>query len=153
MSRPGPAVRATVRLLGLLAVVLGLLAMHGLASTHHAAAAVHAHAAAPATVADEPRPAHEATAPHRRAAAATGSWLGVPPGAACADHCPDALVAVCVAVLAATAAATALVRAAAVRRALLPAWVGRDLTARLPATPRWLLPGPDPVAELCVSRT
>ena len=163
---------AAARLLGLLAVLLGLLAMHGLASSHHAAAAVLGHAAAaPATAtATAERSGAAAEAHHAGAGAAvmahpnsadqmtpTAEGLAVrgpggPANPACDDDCQDGLAAVCAAVLAAVAAAAAL-RRAATRRPVLPARPRGGPRPRAPARAQPLFRGPDPVAALCVSRT
>lgn len=165
VSRPRRIRRGAgvARLLGLFAVVLGLLAMHGLASSHHAAAAVPGQArsevaAAPASA--QPRAGthrHEQTAPDAggAVAAAAGPFGVAVPGPtvpACDDDCPDGWAVLCVAVVAAAAAGAALVAAAARRRAVAASAPGLP-QARAPAAARRVLPGPDPVAELCVSRT
>lgn len=158
MSRPGPtARRAASRLLSLLAVLLGLLAMHGLASTHHAVATgVPVHVLAPAHVSDEPTLGHSVTTTHgpdavnRATVLFTGSLLTGPPGPGCDDDCLRGMAAVCAAVLAAAAAAAVLTQAAG-RRPLLPA--RSRSTSHACVVQRRLLPKLDPVSELCVSRT
>lgn len=160
VSSPGqPVAASAARLLGLLAVVLGLLAMHGLASGHHATAAAAGHAPT-VQVVDEMPEAHEPADAQRHGVGtavaatppATGSGAG-PARPTCRDDCSTVVTAVCVAVLAATAVTAALVRAAAARRSPLVPLVGSGHRARAPAPPRRLLPALDPVAELCVSRT
>lgn len=169
-ERTGHGAAAAARLLALLAVVLGLLAMHGLVSSHHGAAAVPGHVAGMA-VADEhaegapsgaeldpgsPAAVHTAA---RTAAATTQALPG--PGSAgpdrssCDGDCPQEWAAACVVALAAAAgaaAALALAHAAA-RRPVLPTRPGGGLRLRAPAPPQQLRTSPDPVAELCVSRT
>ena len=170
MSRTGQTLRgaaAAARLLGLLAVVLGLLAMHGLASAHHAAASAAAPVHAPSSSAGHSLlpPDRDGTHPHHHdglaspatAGPATAAGLLDVAGAGpavpgCDDDCPSGLAALCAAVLAAAAATAWLVGAAARRpAAVAPARGGPR--PRAPAAARRLLPGPDPVAELCVSRT
>lgn len=77
MSRTGQTGRAAVaRLLALLAVVLGLLAMHGLPSTHHVAVAAPGHAlsaVAAAVVADDPVLPQDRE-PRGHDHPATGAW-------------------------------------------------------------------------------
>jgi hypothetical protein len=161
MSRPGQAVGATAaRLLGLLAVVLGLLAMHGLASGHHVTAAAPGHDVAAVLAVDELPGAHGTAGASRHgvgtAMAVTPSGTGSDAGPArstCDDDCPTAVAVVCVAVLAAAAVMAALVRGTAARCSPLFAPLDRGHGARAPAPPRRLLPARDPVAELCVSRT
>jgi len=137
-----------VRVLTLLAVLLGLLAMHGVASTHHAPAA----AAEPPAAAQPYDP--PAAGPHHQAATAAAeqpSPLSAGPSApSCDQDCPVALVVLCVAVL---AMAAALFVAVALRphRSLVVA--PTVCCARAPASARAALPPPDPVRELCISRT
>ena len=173
MSRTGQTrhAAAAVRLLGLLAVVLGLLAMHGLASAHHAAAAPPVHAPpvhAPSAAADHslllPQDLagthrHDHGAPGSPAAAGTATAAGLldvagagPAVPGCGDDCPSGLAVLCAAVIAA-AAATAWLVAATARRRVLAAPARGGPRPRAPDAARRLLPGPDPVAELCVSRT
>jgi hypothetical protein len=138
-----PGARAVTRALAVVAVLLGLLAMHGLASAHHAGAATPSvqHQAAP-------------TAPelhqHGAAAPVAQDAVGVaaPAGPACDDGCP-VLAVLCVAVLAGAALLALLL---ARRRAPLVAAPPRhDHATRAP--PARLARPPDPVRELCVSRT
>jgi len=155
-ARSGPA---AARLLALLAVVLGLLAMHGLASTHHAAAGPgSAPTAAAAVAAPKDRAGahrHEPASSGAREATAASSALPdgavAPADPACGDDCSSGLAVLCAAVLAAGTAW--LVIAAAARGCRLAPAAGGVPQARAPATGRRLLTGPDPVAELCVSRT
>lgn len=150
------------RLLGLLAVLLGLLAMHGLASGHHAAAVSAGHAAAPALVsvqaaehvggshdpAKDRRHEHAvATAPAVTVQDGTGTALAGKAGRACDEDCSDGLAVLCVAVAAAALAATG-----ARARVLLASARPRP-RVRAPTACLRVLPAPDPVAELCVSRT
>ena len=156
---------APARLLALFAVLIGLLAMHGLASSHHspataaerpagpaarhvAAAVVHRHSAAALQ-------AHDVPAHHAAAAAGpppqqpTGP-LAAPSGPSCEPDCVTGLMVLCVAVLGAAVIATALL----LRHRARP-WGSRPArgTARAPTAARLYLPPPDPVRELCVSRT
>ena len=139
--------RASAHVFAVLAVLLGLLAMHGLASTHHAAAATSA--AQTAAVADTP-PAHD----HGHGAAPTAAVqhdraLLTGPGATCDDDdCAD-LAALCVAVL--TGAALALLLARRGSAQPLLAQAPRGAAVRAPPVPP--ARAPDPVKELCVSRT
>ena len=148
MDETAPRGRAT-RLLAALAVLLGLLAMHGVASPHHAAAApaVTGHAAAsPAESAhpqDHVATAHLETASHQEAQALPG-----PAGPACHDGCAS-IGALCVAVLAGAALVLLLSRRQS--SPLRLAQVRRSV--RAPAPPYRHARGPDPVRELCVSRT
>ena len=146
MTAPGP--RAAARALAVLAVLLGLLAMHGLASTHHAAASATPHAAqevnAPAA---EVEGAYDhasamSAAVHDTAAFAAG------PGATCDETCPDIAV-LCVAVLTGAALALLLAR----RRSSPPPLASHRPREPAPAPPVRHARGPDPVRELCVSRT
>ena len=161
MSRTGQTGRgpAAVRLLGLLAVVLGLLAMHGLASAHHAAAAPPVHA--PPATADPLPEGRDGTHRHDHGApgspAATAAGLLDPAGAGpavpgCGDDCHSGLAVLCAALMAAAAATAWLVASTARRRVVADPSRG-GTWRRAPAAARRLLPGPDPVAELCVSRT
>lgn len=140
------------RLLAVLAVLLGLLAMHGLASTHHAAAAAPAaHAALPAAEAEAEagRNVHRhGAAPVAVPAQAHGAAPLAGDGASCDDDCPD-IAMLCVAVL--TGAALALLLARERRPVLLPASAHPRAATRAP--PVRMARGPDPVRELCISRT
>lgn len=164
MSRTGQARRsaAAARLLGLLALVLGLVGMHGSADSHHAAATP-ALSTVAAVGTDTPALSQGRAATHRLEHGASGAPAGAAapaglsgggvlrPSPQCSDDCPDGLGVLCAAVIGA-AAATALVVAAARRRAVTaPADGGPQ--PRAPAAARRLRPGVDPVAELCVSRT
>jgi hypothetical protein len=150
MGMTAPRARAARRALAVLTVLLGLLAMHGLASTHHAAAATTAsqHGAAQ----HDPAPADASAVQHHAAGAAvvhdTADVLAAPAGPACAEDCPY-LALLCVAVL--TGAALVLVTA---RRRSSPLVVSpARVRAPAPAPPVRHAQGPDPVRELCVSRT
>lgn len=151
------------RLLALVTVLFGLVSMHGLASSHHAPAFAVGHAAAAATAAAQPDDAAEAEPhPHARDAVSSPQQptgpLATPAGPACDDDC-EALGALCVAVLAAAvvlAVAVAVVRhrrrtVAAPPRGAVAARGERVVPA--PAGARIALPPPDPVRELCISRT
>lgn len=134
------------RPLAVLAVLLGLLAMHGLASTDHAAAASAAPHAAATSPEDDATAHHHAAdkpeAPHD-AVALLGS-----PGAACDETCPD-LAMLCLAVLAGAALAMLLARRRSSPGLAAPARPRGPVRAPPVRHAR----GPDPVRELCVSRT
>ena len=148
-------------------VLLGLLAMHGLVSAHHAPAAAKGHApsAVAAQVADKPLlqlgwadpQQHDQVAAVARAATASAASLTRetvigPAVPACDDDCATGVALLCAAIIAAAAAGAWLVAATARRRVLRAPARGVSW-ARAPARARRLLPGLDPVAELCVSRT
>ena len=153
VSRPG-AVRGS-RLLAVLAVVLGLLAMHGLVSGHHVVAdrpgagPGHGRSVSPAHLAPVVgAAAHPDHAAERAAAPAPPAAASAHP--ACPDCSDQALALLCLAVL--TLGVAGLLRLHAgqphrpVRAALL----------RVPARAaprRPVLRPPDLVADLCVSRT
>ena len=147
MDRTTPG-RAATRALAVLAVLLGLLAMHGLASTHHASAATTAvggaaqHQAEPTAL---EHPQHAAVPAIVQAVAAVAG----PAGPACGDDCTD-LAVLCVAVLTGVVLLAPLL--AGRRAARFP--VPRRLDhAALRAPHVTHARGPDPVTELCVSRT
>ena len=134
----GLALRAA-RVLALLTVVLGLLAMHGAAHGEHAAAATH-----PITVVQSPDGQH---GPGHLSLPATSDRSASPE--------PDsdgagALTALCLTVLmsAAVLAVRSLLRH--LRRRADGAW-SPFLVAAVRARPD--PPPPDPVRELCISRT
>lgn len=165
-----------------LAVLLGLLAMHGLASTHHAAPAGGSHGVVSAgtshAIVPADAPTHEAVqlpavqlpaiqlgpiqlraVSHSHGAAVAlatlqdvtthaAAVLIDAPGATCDDDCRP-LAVLCVAVL--TGAALALLLARTRRTPLLR--VVARLRSPVRAPPVRLARGPDPVEELCVSRT
>ena len=141
--------RASAHVFAVLAVLLGLLAMHGLASTHHAAAATSAGQSA--AVADTPSVhdhGYHAAAPAGADAVQHDRALLTGPGASCDDDCPD-LAVVCVAVL--TDAALALLLA---RRGSAQPHIAQALReAAVNEPPVRSARAPDPVKELCVSRT
>ena len=150
---------APARPLALLAVLVGLLAMHGLASTHHspASAAEHSsgpaerHSAAAVQAHDGPHaPAHHGAAAAGSPAQQPTGPRAAPSGPACDTDCVTGLVALCVAVLAAAVVATAVL----LRHRACP-WGSRPAlgTARAPTAARLAPSPPDPVRELCVSRT
>ena len=137
--------RRAARALVVLTVLFGLLAMHGLTSTHHAAATT--------TTAQRSATQHQAPLiAHHHAAAAVqhdGDVLAAPAPPRGGDDCPD-LAVLCVAILlGATLLARLLARRGPVR--LLPAPVRHGAATRAP--PVRHARGPDPVKELCVSRT
>ena len=165
---------APARLLALFVILVGLLAMHGLASSHHSAATaaerpagpaerhaaavvVSRHSAAAVQAHDGPHaPAlHGPHAPAHHGAAAAGSPaqqptgpLAAPSGPSCDTDCITGPL--CVAVLAAAVIAPAVL----LRHRARP-WGSRPArgTARAPTAARLDPPPPDPVRELCVSRT
>ena len=159
MSGTGRALGAAARLLALLAVVLGLLAMHGLASTHHAAASPVKLQPATAGVGVPLQPQeragshqHESVVSGARTAALSGKALALPVPA-CGDECPSDVAVLCAAVVA-VAAATAWRLAAAAARQRVPACPAHGASQpRAPAAARRRSTGPDLVSELCVSRT
>jgi len=149
-ARHGHSPRAG-RLLAVLAVLLGILVMHGLVSAHHApvAAAAAAHPAAAA-------PLHHAAAadPHQRVLDAASAQQpadprSVPAGASCDGDC-GAVVLLCLAVLVVTVGVAVALVVVRRRRA-----TGADQggTVPTPAGLRSAVPPPDLVRELCVSRT
>ena len=146
-----PAARGrAARLFAVLAVLLGLLAMHGLASAHHAAATAPV-ADHGATVAGEDPAAelpHEHPAVQHGAADAVSAASSALEAPSCHDDCPTA-AALCVAFLAIAALALLLAR----QRPAVPRWAPTRRRTRPSAPPIWHGPGPDPVRELCVSRT
>ncbi len=144
-----------------LAVVVGLLAMHGLANVHHAAPPVLGESAAAAggAAVQTHSPAHGATSPAGgQGSAYAAAALAGPPLLADASGLCDATCAggahglflLCVGVLLA-AAAVALTGQAARRRPV----IGVRRTPPVKLRPRRIaLPrGLDPVTELCTSRT
>ncbi len=140
------------RLFALLVVLLGLLAMHGLTSTHHAAAAApmmssasgasSTSAVAKSTPHDDVH--HNGEIPSVSQAAGAHNA----PGVSCDDDCPTTVL--CLAILTAAAAAAALALARTRPRAARgPVSVQPRTTAPARRVPR----APDPVTELCISRT
>jgi len=136
-----------VRVLTLFAVLLGLLAMHGLASSHHAPAAA-GHSAS--TQSHDPAADGHATDVGSAAQPPTEP-LAPPAGPSCDDECPSVLLILCVAVLAMAAALAVGVALLRLRRRAVAA--ARAPTFCVPAHARAAVPPPDPVRELCVSRT
>jgi len=145
--RNGRGLRAG-RLVAVLAVLLGILVMHGLASSHHAPAAAAAHPAVAAML-------HHAAAadPHQSALDAASAQQpagqrSVPDS--CDGDCGP-VVLLCLAVLVVTVGvAVALV---VVRRRRRATGAYERGTVPTPAGTRSALPPPDPVRELCVNRT
>ena len=157
---------APARLLALFVVLVGLLAMHGLASSHHGAATAaerpagsaerHAaatvtnhHSAAAVRAHDLPHaPAHHGAATAGSLAQQPTGPLASPSGPPCDTDCVTGPL--CVAVLAAAVIAPAVL----LRHRARP-WGTRPArgTARAPTAARLYPPPPDPVRELCVSRT
>jgi hypothetical protein len=147
--------RAT-RFLAVLAVLLGLLAMHALASSHHAAAALPV--MAPASGAGATTAAADVTAENVHHGSSTGSGAeaaarlaGTHTGddkGACDDACSTTVL--CLAILTAAVAAATL----SVRRTR--PGVPNRRTAHQPGAPeaaRHAPAAPDPVEKLCISRT
>lgn len=153
------------RLLAVLALLLGLLAMHGLVTGHHSSGA----AASPVSVVATTVQQHPAavlglagaeqvgTQPHTPAhtAGLAAALAGAPSDGAlrspCTDCPGDGVVALCLSVLSAGLALLARLLARRARAAGLPAPQGR-----LPLLRPGRLPFPRPpdlVAGLCVSRT
>lgn len=152
MGRTPPPARAATRAMALLAVLVGLLAMHGLASTHHAAAATagpqHAavqHHAVPAALQHD---RHVALAQDAAAVGSAVPAVAAPASTECDDACAD-LTVLCVAVLAGAALLLLLLR----RRAARPVGGHAHVRAAPRAPPLRPAQPPDPVTELCVSRT
>lgn len=144
MGMTAPGLPAATRALAVLAVLIGLLAMHGLTSTHHAAAAT-------TSAQHHPAPADASPVHHHAAGAAVvhdNAALADSPGASCDETCPD-LAVLCIAVL--TGAALALLLARRRSSPLLPSSDRPRGPAPAPAVRH--TQGPDPVRELCVSRT
>ena len=143
-----------VRVLTLLAVLLGLLAMHGVASTHHAsAAAAEPPAAAQPHELPQAVPHHQAVSHHQAVTAAAqqpSPLQAGPTTPSCDQDCQGALVALCVAVLAVAAALAVAVVLRPHRGVVAAPTVS---SADAPASARAALPPPDPVRELCISRT
>lgn len=135
-----------VRVLTLLVLLLGLVAMHGVASTQHAPAGA-AELPAAAQLHDPPD-----AAPHHQAAPAAAQQPGPLSAASpsCDQDCPGALVALCVAVL---AVAAALAGALVLRRHRGVVAAPEHCTVGAPTSARAEIPAPDPVRELCISRT
>ena len=153
---------AAARLLGLLVVLLGLLSMHGLTSTHHAAAAVPVPSAVAHRAPQSPH-GHEHHDPGdgprdspatAGTAAAIGHAVAVAvglPGLVCDAGCPPDAAVLCLAVLVVACAVAVLTatgrRRAGPHRSRRPGpLAGRPARRRSPSTP-------DPVKDLCVSRT
>ena len=146
--------RRAARLLSVLALLLGLLAMHGLTTDHHVtAAASGSHRAVVAAAADDEATAHHVghdspTALTAGDGAAFVQAVTAPAGATCEDDCAE-VVALCLAVLAGAVAVLLLAHRRAGPSLLTPS--ARSAGTSAPPT-RWAR-GPDPVRELCVSRT
>ncbi len=140
------------RLFALLVVLLGLLAMHGLTSTHHAAAAtpVMSSASGPSSTSAVAKSTPHDDVHHNGDTPSVSQAAGAhtAPGASCDDDCPTTVL--CLAILTAAAAAAALTLARTRPRA-----AGGPLSVqpRTTAPARHVPRAPDPVAELCISRT
>lgn len=138
------------RLLAVLALLLGLLAMHGLVGGHHAPlAAVTASAALgqPPDAAAAPAGQHGHAAPHT-ATASPASLSSLAAG--CPDCAGHGLAVLCLAVL--SAGLTLLVGLLA-RRARAAGLAALRPAALLRGGPPLHLRPPDLVAQLCVCRT
>lgn len=154
--------RAVSRALAVVALVAGLLAMHGLATGHHAPAhasgAPTAHAvtavaadAASAAADDGALPPHHAAEAVAHVPTPAEQLLTLGPPGECGSDCPDAAAAkaLCLAVLTGLALALHLARSRHV--ALLHRRRGAACRPRAPgAAPHSC---PDLVSELCISRT
>lgn len=144
--------RRASRLLVVVAVLLGLLAMHGVASAHHAVATTNgaSHTAAPPVHGPAGEAAHKhPVMPHNAVGGASvNAAVTAPAGPSCDDDC-SSVAALCVAVLAGAACALLLARRRAAPQLLTPA----RRPAPTPAPPVRHARGPDPVRELCVNRT
>ncbi|MDP3714337.1 MAG: hypothetical protein Q8R60_17840 [Mycobacteriales bacterium] len=145
MDRPLRADRLG-RAVALLALVVGLLAMHGVAGAHHAAAEAPSHTSTVhAAVPTEHGAAHVDPVP-----AGAPVAFPTPSSPDCGDDCEPGVATLCVAVLAVTAIAVA---AGLVARSRTGTSLASERPrARAPVVLR-LPPRLDPVAELCVSRT
>lgn len=153
MDETAPTGRAA-RLLAVLAVLLGLLAMHAVASAHHAGA----YTEGGDLPAAGPGPAHASGLGHEHGTGGqdmqvaqqdTAPAVAAPTVPSCHDDCPN-VAPLCVAVL--TGAALALLVARRHASPLLLAPAARQ-TASAPLPPARHARGPDPVRELYVSRT
>ncbi|MCU1691430.1 MAG: conserved rane protein of unknown function [Frankiales bacterium] len=149
MGRSAATTRAA-RPLAVLAVLLGLLAMHGLVGAHHAAAATSTHQAPAAGAVHHHGPAGApfATPAHATVVARAVAVLVDGPGASCDGDCAH-LGELCLAVLTGAALALLLARRGPAPLLLAP-------TRRAPrgaGPPGQHARGPDPVRELCISRT
>lgn len=133
------------RLLTIVAVVLGVLGMHGLASGHHTTAPLADTTAVAAGM------AHGVAASVAHVDTAMTSAAHLAGGDDCAGMCEDGvgLAALCVAVLAAVAVAMASGTRSARLREVDRTRALAALRPRRTAVPR----APDLVAELCTSRT
>ena len=136
---------AAARAVALLALLVGLLAMHGLGGAQHHAPPPDAHAA---TSPPAQHIGHAVSQPGHAALAAVSS-VSERVAAACHDDCAEpGVAALCLAVL--TAVVVALLAAARARacRAKTESALRRGWTVRAPPPLRF-----DLVADLCVSRT
>ena len=136
-----------VRAFAVLAVLLGLLVMHGIATAHHAQAAGPEQGAVVLQHGSQAPSHHGFEAPLVTAQAAAQV---APAGLPCLDGCSSGLVTLCLAI-AVTAVALALGRSRG--RPAGRGVVGRPAPVRVPGSARRTRPPPDPVRELCVSRT
>ena len=137
-----------VRALAVLAVVLGVLAMHGLTGGHHGAASVGPAATAGA---DADHGAQPHAAEHDLLAAAATAPVHELVGGCHADCSERAsgLLLLCIAVLLAVVSAVSLRRVSGARRIGLDAGPSQHVRTRATVPRRRL----DLVADLCISRT
>lgn len=137
------------QLLAVLALLVGLLSMHGVTSAHHAAATP----AAPHVSAADARTTHahdvDSAAGTVAATPQAVAVLAGPADPSCQGDCPTAAAALCVIVLTGAALGLLLLRRRAAPLRLAPV----PLPSRSAAPPVRHARGPDPVRELCVSRT
>ncbi len=140
------------RLLAVLALIVGLLAMHGVASAHHAAATpAPPHVSAADARATHPHVVDSAAGVVAATQQAARARAG-PADPACQGECPTAAAGLCVIVL--TGAALGLLLRRRRRRRTAPLrFAPAPLPSRSAAPPVRHARGPDPVRELCVSRT
>lgn len=153
MSGMGTAGTANAaRLFAVLAVLMGVLAMHGVVSAHRAAAATpdpdHSAVLAVEKLFAETAGPHDLKAMQHGVTHPDATAPARPAGPSCHDDCRS-VTALCVAVLAGAALALLLVR----RRTSPLRLAATPRQARAPAASVLQARGPDPVRELCVSRT
>ena len=142
-----------VRVLTLLAVLLGLLAMHGLATSHHAPAAAAERSAVGAPMDDAVSGAGHHGADDVAAAPQATRPQAAPTGPSCHGDCPSALVTLCLAVLATGSLVAAVVLLRRGRLCGTAVVAAATRAVAMPASARTAFAPPDPVRELCVSRT
>ncbi len=136
------------RVIAVLAVLFGLLAMHGIASAHHAQATGPEQGAVAQQHGPEAPSHHEAAKP---LIAAQEAGEVAPADLPCDGECPSGLATLCLAIV---ATAVALALGVSLGRATGRVVVARPAAVvRAPGSARPAPPPPDPVRELCVSRT